>query len=128
MKVQLDLIKIVVGFSGDEVYWPKYVEKVMDDEGNLVPASSFTLDDLFSNYLFEYDCLVESGGEPSMGMEVTLEVVHADHIPAVVQDFAAYLDEWNVDMKEKEAAVMEWHAALTEDSDPLGMSDMDIMI
>lgn len=128
MKVQLDLVKVVIGFDGSEVYWPKYVEKVMDDENNLVPASCFTLDDLFSNYLFKYPDLAESGGQPSMGMEVTIEVAHADHIPSVMKDFAAYLDDWNEDMKDQEAAVIAWHAALTEDSDPLGLSDMDIMI
>lgn len=128
MKIQLDLIKVVLGFEGSDIYWPKYLDKVMDDEDNLIPATSFTLDGLFTAYVFEHPNVVETGGAPSMGMEITVEVANAGDIDSVIEDIAAYLDNWNMDMKEQEAEVMKWHKELTESRDPLGMSDMDIMI
>jgi hypothetical protein len=130
VKAHLDEIHVVVSFSATDVYMPKYVEKAMDEEDELIPASEFNLHDQFANYMLEMpeamECTPFLGGD--YDMQVTLREQFETDIKYAVEDVEKHVEAWNFDMAQTEAGVITWYEAIIETRDPMDLADMDIMI
>jgi hypothetical protein len=130
VKAQLEEIHVVVSFSGSDVYIPKYLEKVTDEDDELIPVSDFEMRDRFTDYLLEMPEATECTpflGDGYAG-QVTLCVEHETDIKYVMEDVEKHVEAWNFDMAQTEAGVIAWYEAMMESRDPMDLAEMDIMI
>lgn len=128
--VDLDAEYVEVSFEYDCVFFPTYVEKALDEEGELIPASQFDMPDLFTRHLHGFGGVKSVTPSPGSGYAYVLLVEKlAGELPQkIIGQVEDYVQQWNDDWREVETEVLEWFEQIKDSRDPLSVEDFDIMI